>query len=39
MLKCPRTGQPMVEVEIDGILVDVSTGCGGVWFDLSLIHI
>jgi uncharacterized protein len=33
MLKCPRTGKPMVEVEIDGILVDVSTGCGGVWFD------
>ena len=33
MLKCPRTGQPMVEVEIQGIVVDVSSGCGGVWFD------
>lgn len=33
MIKCPRTGEPMLEVEIDGVVVDVSTGCGGVWFD------
>ncbi|HJL40927.1 MAG TPA: zf-TFIIB domain-containing protein [Myxococcales bacterium LLY-WYZ-16_1] len=32
-MKCPRTGEPMKEVEIQGIKVDISTGCGGVWFD------
>jgi len=32
-LKCPRTGKPMLEVEIAGVTVDVSPGCGGVWFD------
>lgn len=30
---CPRTGKPMIEVEFGGVKVDVSTGCGGVWFD------
>ncbi len=30
---CPRTGEPMKEVEIGGVKVDVSMGCGGVWFD------
>lgn len=32
-MKCPRTGAPMKEVEIKGVKVDISTGCGGVWFD------
>lgn len=32
-MKCPRTGKPMKEVEINGIKVDISTGCGGIWFD------
>ena len=31
-MKCPRTGKDMIEVEIDGVKVDVSTGCGGVFF-------
>lgn len=30
---CPRTGKPMKEIELEGVKVDVSTGCGGVWFD------
>jgi uncharacterized protein len=33
MLQCPRTGKPMVSVDLDGVTVDVSQGCGGVWFD------
>lgn len=33
VMKCPRTGKPMKEIEINGIKVDISTGCGGVWFD------
>lgn len=32
-MDCPRTGQPMEEVEINGVKVDISTGCGGIWFD------
>lgn len=32
-MNCPRTGKPMKEVEIAGVKVDVSTGCGGVWLD------
>lgn len=32
-MNCPRTGKPMEEVEISGVKVDVSTGCGGIWFD------
>ncbi|MGE0268768.1 MAG: zf-TFIIB domain-containing protein [Candidatus Omnitrophota bacterium] len=30
---CPRTGKSMKEIELGGVKVDVSTGCGGVWFD------
>jgi len=30
---CPRTGTPLKEIEIDGIKVDFSEACGGVWFD------
>lgn len=33
VMKCPRTGSAMLEVEINGVKVDVSEGCGGVWFD------
>jgi uncharacterized protein len=32
-VKCPRTGANMKEVEINKVKVDVSEGCGGVWFD------
>lgn len=32
-MKCPRTGAHMKEVEINKVKVDVSEGCGGVWFD------
>jgi len=32
-MKCPRTGANMKEVEINGIKLDVSEGCAGVWFD------
>lgn len=32
-MKCPRTGTDLKEVEIDGIKVDLSEACGGVWFD------
>ena len=32
-MKCPRTGTPLKEVEIGGVKVDISEGCGGVWFD------
>jgi Zn-finger nucleic acid-binding protein len=32
-MKCPRTGTPLKEVEIGGVKVDLSEGCGGVWFD------
>lgn len=32
-MNCPRTGKPMEEVEIGGVKVDISTGCGGVFFD------
>ena len=32
-MKCPRTGANMKEVEIQNVKVDVSEGCGGVWFD------
>jgi len=32
-MKCPRTGANMKEVEIHKIKVDISEGCGGVWFD------
>lgn len=32
-MNCPRTGDELKEVEIDGIKVDISESCGGVWFD------
>ena len=32
-MKCPRTGAKMKEVEIQQVKVDISEGCGGVWFD------
>jgi len=32
-MNCPRTGKEMKEFEMDGVKVDVSTGCGGVFFD------
>ncbi|MGK7872256.1 MAG: zf-TFIIB domain-containing protein [Xenococcaceae cyanobacterium] len=32
-MECPRTGKPMIEVDINGVKIDVSTGCGGIWFD------
>ena len=32
-MKCPRTGTELKEVEIEGIKVDISEACGGVWFD------
>lgn len=30
-LNCPRTGAPLREVEVDGITVEISEGCGGIW--------
>jgi len=32
-MKCPRTGTELKEIEIDGIKVDISEACGGVWLD------
>ena len=33
-MKCPACGNSMVEIEIQGVPVDVcKNGCGGVWFD------
>jgi len=32
-LRCPRTGSAMRPICVDGITVDVSEGCGGLWFD------
>ncbi len=32
-MKCPRTGTQLTEVEIDGVKVDLSEACGGVWLD------
>ncbi|MFH1801167.1 MAG: zf-TFIIB domain-containing protein [Candidatus Omnitrophota bacterium] len=32
-MKCPRTGTNMKEVEINQVKVDISEGCGGIWFD------
>ena len=32
-MKCPRTGTDLKEVEIDGVKIDISESCGGVWFD------
>ena len=33
-LKCPRTGSPLKEINVDGIKVDISEKCGGLWFDI-----
>lgn len=32
-MKCPRTNKDLKEIEIDGVKVDVSEGCGGIFFD------
>lgn len=32
-MKCPRTGSQLKKVKVGGISVDVSQGCGGVFFD------
>lgn len=32
-MKCPRTGTDLKPVTIDGITVDLSEACGGVWLD------
>ena len=32
-MKCPRTGKALKSVSINGVMVELSMGCGGVWFD------
>lgn len=32
-LNCPRTNTPLKEIIVDGIKLDISEKCGGVWFD------
>ena len=32
-MNCPRTGKELKPVLVDGIEIDLSMGCGGVWFD------
>ena len=32
-MKCPRTGSELREIEIEGVRVDYSEACGGVWLD------
>ena len=32
-MKCPRTGTVLKTIEIEGIKVEISESCGGVWFD------
>jgi len=32
-MKCPRTNEPLTIIKVGGIELDVSKGCGGVWFD------
>ena len=32
-MKCPRTGSELKRIKVGGIIVDVSTKCGGVFFD------
>ena len=32
-MKCPRTGKELKPVFVDDIEIDLSMGCGGVWFD------
>jgi Zn-finger nucleic acid-binding protein len=33
IMKCPRTGEKLKPVTISGVEIDLSLGCGGVWFD------
>ena len=33
MMKCPRTGEELIAIKVGSITVDVSPGCGGVFFD------
>jgi len=32
-MKCPRTHQELKAITINNIEINLSTGCGGVWFD------
>ena len=32
-MKCPRTRTTLTTIEIEGIKVEISEACGGVWFD------
>ena len=32
-MKCPRTGEALVKRTFGDLEVDVSVGCGGIWFD------
>ena len=32
-MKCPRTGTELKTITIEGVTVDLSEACGGVWFD------
>ena len=33
MRKCPRTGETLKKINADGVELDVSEHCGGIWFD------
>ena len=32
-MDCPRKHEPLKEIELEGVLVDICPTCGGVWFD------
>lgn len=32
-MKCPRTGEPLIKRTFADLEVDISQGCGGIWFD------
>jgi len=32
-MKCPRTGEPLVKRKFGDLEVDISQGCGGIWFE------
>jgi uncharacterized protein len=32
-MRCPRTGEPLLKVNLGSLEVDISTACAGVWFD------
>ena len=32
-MKCPKCGEDMVEVELEGVMVDQCTDCRGIYFD------